>query len=113
MNGFRTVEYYDTQEDSQDAKNNNKEDVSYTSFAAFEGFENSCEDWLPRVTPEQAWFEDKDLYEKIVSTCKFKYLECMAACNCVSFVRDHYVGDPVDVEMFKATGWILEQSPGG
>ena len=35
----------------------------------------------------------------------------MASWNWISLVRDHYVGDPVDVEMFKSTEWIIDESP--
>lgn len=58
-----------------------------------------------------AWFNDPEKYYEIINSCKFKYLECMAAWNWVSMVRDRFVGDPVDVAMFKATDWVLDESP--
>ena len=44
MNGFRSVEYYENQEDENEYQEN-----PYSSFAAFEPFEYSWSDWIPPV----------------------------------------------------------------
>ena len=33
----------------------------------------------------------------------------MASCTEITYVNDELVGDPLDVKMFKATGWILDE----
>jgi hypothetical protein len=33
----------------------------------------------------------------------------MASCQSVTMVDDVFVGDPLDISMFKATGWVLDE----
>lgn len=33
----------------------------------------------------------------------------MASCTGVTYVESELVGDPLDVQMFKATGWVLKE----
>jgi cation-transporting P-type ATPase 13A2 len=63
------------------------------------------------VLGDHAWFNDKEEYNTIANSSKFKYLEGMASCNWVSMVKDNLIGDPVDVEMFRWTEWVLDESP--
>jgi len=37
-------------------------------------------------------------------------LEAMASCTAVTVVNGRLVGDPLDVQMFQATGWILDEN---
>ena len=34
----------------------------------------------------------------------------MASCTAVTYVNGNLVGDPLDVQMFEATGWILNEN---
>lgn len=34
----------------------------------------------------------------------------MASCTAVTYVNGELVGDPLDVSMFKSTGWILDEA---
>ena len=34
----------------------------------------------------------------------------MASCTAVTYVNGKLVGDPLDVQMFEATGWVLDES---
>lgn len=33
----------------------------------------------------------------------------MASCHSITYVNGELIGDPLDVKMFQATGWILEE----
>eukprot|EP00127_Corallochytrium_limacisporum_P000658 Clim_evm57s22 gene=Clim_evmTU57s22 len=37
---------------------------------------------------------------------------CMASCHSLTRVHGELVGDPVDLKMFEATGWVLDESSG-
>ena len=37
-------------------------------------------------------------------------VEAMASCTAVTYVNGKLVGDPLDVQMFEATGWVLDES---
>jgi len=37
-------------------------------------------------------------------------MEAMASCTAITYVNDNLVGDPLDVQMFKATGWSLDET---
>ena len=38
------------------------------------------------------------------------YTECSACCHCLTYVKDNLVGDPIDVKMFEALGWIMKEN---
>ena len=38
-----------------------------------------------------------------------KWIECMASCHSIAKVGEHFIGDPLDVEMFKSTKWVLNE----
>ena len=37
-------------------------------------------------------------------------VEAMASCTAITYVNEKLVGDPLDVQMFEATGWILDEN---
>jgi len=37
------------------------------------------------------------------------FLESMASCHSITYVNDDLIGDPLDVKMFQATGWVLNE----
>jgi len=39
-----------------------------------------------------------------------RYVECLASCHSVSLLDDIMIGDPLDIKMFEATGWTLDES---
>ena len=39
-----------------------------------------------------------------------QFLEAMAACTSITYVDGVLVGDPLDVSMFLATGWVLDET---
>ena len=36
-----------------------------------------------------------------------KCVECMVTCHSIANVDGRYIGDPLDIEMFKATEWTM------
>ena len=34
----------------------------------------------------------------------------MASCTAITYVNGKLVGDPLDVQMFESTGWVLDES---
>ena len=38
------------------------------------------------------------------------YVECLACCHCLTYVKDKLVGDPIDVKMFEALDWIMKEN---
>ena len=40
------------------------------------------------------------------------FIECLACCQGATIVNDKLIGDPIDVEMFEATGWTLTEDAG-
>lgn len=47
--------------------------------------------------------------ENIDTTIETKTLGWMVTCHCIAEVKGHFIGDPLDIEMFKATGWTLDE----
>jgi magnesium-transporting ATPase (P-type) len=37
------------------------------------------------------------------------FLEALASCHSVTYVNEKIVGDPLDVSMFKSTGWVFDE----
>ena len=34
----------------------------------------------------------------------------MASCTSITYINGELIGDPMDVKMFEATGWVLDES---
>ncbi|XP_053185560.1 polyamine-transporting ATPase 13A3-like [Scomber japonicus] len=50
--------------------------------------------------------EDEAAKESLVNTA---FVACMAACHSLTKIEGELSGDPLDLKMFSATGWILEE----
>ena len=37
-------------------------------------------------------------------------VEAMASCTAITYVNGSLVGDPLDVQMFESTDWVLDES---
>ena len=57
------------------------------------------------LNKDEKWWAEKDMV-KLNTTL---ILEAMASCTGITFVGERLIGDPLDVEMFKATGWLLDE----
>ena len=38
------------------------------------------------------------------------YIECLACCHCLTYVKEKLVGDPIDVRMFESVDWIMKEN---
>lgn len=37
------------------------------------------------------------------------FLEALASCTAITYVNGSLIGDPLDVKMFEATGWYMDE----
>ncbi|TRY64847.1 hypothetical protein DNTS_028716 [Danionella cerebrum] len=44
------------------------------------------------------------------SLVKSRFVSCMASCHSLTKIEGHLSGDPLDLKMFQATGWILVEA---
>lgn len=51
--------------------------------------------------------------KKICGSNRAQLLESMAACTAITYANGELVGDPLDVSMFKSTGWVLDEAVTG
>lgn len=59
---------------------------------------------LERQQPEK-----NSLYSTKLFPCE-QLLEIMASCHSLTFVNNKLIGDPLDLKMFEATKWTLEEN---
>jgi cation-transporting ATPase 13A3/4/5 len=38
------------------------------------------------------------------------FTECLSTCHSLSIVKGNLIGDPIDIEMFQSTGWVLNEN---
>ena len=57
------------------------------------------------LSPE-TW-NDKTVYFKNRENPLLKYIECLASCHSLVSLDDKILGDPLEIEMFKVTEWVL------
>ena len=38
------------------------------------------------------------------------YVECLACCHCLTYVKEKLIGDPIDVRMFESVGWLMKEN---
>jgi cation-transporting ATPase 13A2 len=48
--------------------------------------------------------------EDKIKSLRLLFVECLTTCHAITRVNDVLMGDPIDVEMFTATGWILKEN---
>ena len=61
------------------------------------------------LTTRGTWWEGHDA-QRIRNSPSTVLAEAMASCTAITYVNDKLVGDPLDVQMFEATGWVLDES---
>jgi magnesium-transporting ATPase (P-type) len=59
--------------------------------------------------PSKNWWLDEKKKALIENDPKTLFLEALATCHSITYVNNELIGDPLDVKMFQATGWILEE----
>ena len=57
------------------------------------------------------WGSDDESEAKLSRNLNTTLLvEAMSSCTAITYVNGSLVGDPLDVQMFEATGWVLDES---
>jgi len=66
---------------------------------------------LAATSPEGEpwWLQSRREAKPYQSQNKALLLEAMASCTSITFVDGVLVGDPLDVSMFKSTGWVFDE----
>jgi len=74
--------------------------------AVFSSFTQDACTLTPRVGQWWTWENSDEI------RCKNEtmFVEAMASCTAITYVDGELVGDPLDVQMFKATGWHFDES---
>jgi cation-transporting ATPase 13A3/4/5 len=84
--------------------------VSNKNESVFGQFTPNCKNYQP----ERPWWTDKKEKQELLQDPRTLFLESLATCHSITYVNGELIGDPLDVKMFEATGWILEeQNPDG
>ena len=56
-------------------------------------------------------FKNKNANNKNISKDLMQYyIECLACCHCLTYVKEKLLGDPIDVKMFESVGWIMKEN---
>jgi cation-transporting ATPase 13A3/4/5 len=71
-----------------------------------ESFETECTSSEELVKPTSE--DNKDIGQEHL---KSKCLECMVTCHAIARVKGTFIGDPLDIEMFEATKWSIDEEP--
>lgn len=77
----------------------------HEKYCVFKDFTKNCSDFTP---DKHRWWESKDA-ESYRNARATLFLESLASCTAITYVNDKLIGDPLDVKMFEATGWVLEE----
>jgi cation-transporting P-type ATPase 13A2 len=74
--------------------------VTIAKKETFSEFEEDFTRFQESISTE----EEKDLHDT-----KQKFTECMVTWHSIAHVHDRFIGDPLDIEMFKATKWTMNE----
>jgi len=73
--------------------------------SVFEQFNADCKTYQP----PHKWWNDGLERKEYENDSKSLFLEALASCHSITYVDGELIGDPLDVKMFQATNWILEE----
>ncbi|CAI2367188.1 unnamed protein product [Moneuplotes crassus] len=66
---------------------------------------------IRNISQEIATFQSNLNIDKYDSEEIFtKFIECMACCHCCTYINEKLVGDPLEVEMFEKSNWVMDES---
>lgn len=57
---------------------------------------------------EDKWWQ-KENADSIHKQTSSLYVEALASCTAITYVKGTLIGDPLDVKMFEATGWFIDE----
>lgn len=83
------------------------------SMITFDNFVNSCEDIQKEsyeYYKEVASSDDQNKASKKSKDLNKLFIECLACCHGITRVNGKIIGDPIDVKMFEASGWELNEN---
>ncbi|XP_063057304.1 polyamine-transporting ATPase 13A3 isoform X2 [Engraulis encrasicolus] len=63
---------------------------------------------VQRVENKSFLLSEENAYKE--SLVKSQFVACMATCHSLTKIEGQLSGDPLDLKMFEATGWILEEA---
>ena len=98
--GLSVLGFRSTAKNTSDTKSGNSR--SKTSFINFT--EN-----VSTLTPQSPWWKLSNATEKRNEN-SILFVEAMASCTAITYVDGKLVGDPLDVQMFESTNWIIDES---
>ena len=75
----------------------------------FNDFTNSCEN-DSNIVIEHFKKKCNTNYKNLNKDILQYYVECLACCHCLTYVKEKLLGDPIDVRMFESTGWIMKEN---
>ena len=56
-----------------------------------------------------AMYTNTEAFEASKEKAKSLLVECLSSCHSITRVNGKLIGDPLDIEMFNSTGWILDE----
>jgi len=83
------------------------------SLFSFDSFINSCKETQNEsyeYYKEIAANENNNLASDKQKHLKKLFIECLASCHGITRVNGKIIGDPIDVKMFEASGWELNEN---
>lgn len=83
----------------------NKAIIKEEEKRVFSDFKHECTSYQPN----RQWWLDKLDREEMADDPQSFFLEALATCHSITYVNNELIGDPLDVKMFQATNWILEE----
>ena len=83
----------------------NKAIIKEEEKRVFSDFAHDC----TKYQPNRQWWLDKLDREEMAEDPQSFFLEALATCHSITYVNNELIGDPLDVKMFQATNWILEE----
>ncbi len=69
-----------------------------------------CLSWPKNLFPRFHHSEEKADDKSLVTT---KFVSCMATCHSLTKIEGQLSGDPLDLKMFEATGWVSDMRTEG
>lgn len=70
--------------------------------------------FIPEILAKEHVIKDsniwlnKETYQEHKNDNLVKYAECKASCHSISILKDEFLGDTLDIEMFKSSGWVFK-----
>ena len=100
IKGYRPMNL--RQEKNNNNNNNNNKFV-------FDDFQEHIDDYVEKSFKHYKEKHSKKIFNKN-EDLKQLFVECLSTCHGITKVKGKMIGDPIDVKMFQATGWELQEN---